>query len=70
MGDANLTILTPPHEIGLAPASALLILLEAADGDPVRVDLTAGCALHFECVVEGRVGAVCWAEVRHSSMFC
>jgi hypothetical protein len=57
---ANLTILTPPDEIGFASASALLVLLEAAYADPIWVDFAAGCALYAECIVERLLLGVGW----------
>jgi hypothetical protein len=54
-GQRDLAVLALPDKIGLAPAAAHLILLEAADGDKVGVCFATRRALHLECVEEGRV---------------
>jgi hypothetical protein len=64
----DLTVLAPPYKVGLALAAADLVDLEAADGHEVGVCFAAGCALHFEGVVEGRVFGVEGAEVCYSAL--
>jgi hypothetical protein len=69
LGRANLTVLTPPDKVGLASASTLFILLETADGYPVRVDFAARCTLHFERIIERCVLRVCRPEICYAVAF-
>jgi len=62
----SLTILTSPHEVGVASRALLFVLVEAVHGDPVWVDFTAGGALDAEHIFEGGVGGVERAEVGYS----
>lgn len=38
--------------------------------DPIVVDLAAGDALHFEGVVVGVLGCICWHEIGHAIWSC